>query len=286
MEDLEHKVAVITGAASGIGLGIANALIAEGVNVAMVDVQQDALAAARSGLGDTNVDVQTYVCDVASRDAVRETAQTVRDHFGKVNILCNNAGVVAGGPADELTYDDWDWVMGVNLGGVINGMQEYIPLIKASGEGGHIVNTASILGHITGARQAIYSTTKYAVVGLSEAARSDLAPHNIGVSALCPGMINTNILRSDRNRPDDLSEIGSSFTADNKSMVETAFATQGLDPNKVGEQVVHGIRMDKAYIFTHAQLHQSITGRYEQIMAAFDGSEAEGGGMGALASDD
>ena len=282
MQNIENKIAVVTGAASGIGLGITRALIAEGVHVAMLDVEESALEAAYATLPATNVDVQKHVCDVSSRDAVRATAEAVNEHYGKIHILCNNAGVVAGGPVGELTYDDWDWVIGVNLQGVISGLQEYVPFMKAHGEGGHIVNTASILGHLTGPRQAIYAATKYAVVGLSESARADLEPHNIGVSALCPGMIATNIIGSDRNRPDALQETGSDFVDGMRDAVSTVFKTQGLNPDRVGEQVVIGIRNNKAFIFTHAGLKEGIEKRFQTIRSSFDGSEAEGGSMGDL----
>lgn len=274
MQDIEHKVAVVTGAASGIGLGITRALVAEGVNVAMLDVEASALGEAHASLNDANVDVQRYVCDVSSRDQTRQTAEAIAAHFGKIHILCNNAGVVAGGPVGELSYADWDWVIGVNLYGVINGLQEYVPLIKSHGEGGHIVNTASILGHLSAAGQAIYAATKYAVVGLSESARADLAPHNIGVSALCPGMIATNIISSDRNRPETLDPPGSDFAGGARDAIAQMFAAQGLHPDRVGEQVVHGIRENKTFIFTHDGLKEPISTRYESIMASFDGTEA------------
>ena len=282
MQNIENKVAVVTGAASGIGLGITRALINEGVHVAMLDIEQNALDAAFESLPATNVDVQKYICDVSSRDAVRETAEAGDAHYGRVHILCNNAGVVAGGPVGELTYADWDWVLGVNLQGVISGLQEYVPLIKSHGEGGHIVNTASILGHMTGPRQAIYAATKYAVVGLSESARADLEPHNIGVSALCPGMIATNIIGSDRNRPDELADAGSDFVDGMRDNIDTMFKTQGLNPDRVGEQVVHGIRNNKPFIFTHAGLKEGIDARFQTIMASFDGSEVEGGSLNGL----
>jgi NAD(P)-dependent dehydrogenase (short-subunit alcohol dehydrogenase family) len=272
MQNIENKVAVVTGAASGIGLGIAKALVAHGVNVAMLDVEENALVAAHESLDTANVDVQRYVTDVASRDAMGSTAAAVQAHFGKVHILCNNAGVAAGGAVDECSYDDWDWVLGVNLNGVINGMTEFLPLIKAHGDGGHIVNTSSVLGQFVFPGQSIYCASKYAVVGISEASRMDLAPHNIGVSVLCPGMINTAILRSDRNRPDALGASGGDFDEALLKQAEAAFAT-GMDPDRVGEMVVAGIVEDKAYIFTHASFEEQIRARFEGILAGFDGSQ-------------
>ena len=276
MEVVQNKVAVVTGAASGIGLGMVRALTGAGVHVAMLDVEQDALKQAHAEFDTLNVDVQRHACDVSDRAQLRETAEAVRDHFGRIDIVCNNAGVAAGGPIDETTEDDWDWVLGVNLHGVINGMRTFTPIIKAGGEGGHIVNTASILGHIAGARMAIYAASKYAVVAISESARQDLAPHDIGVSALCPGMINTRILRSERNRPATLANASTALFAQREE-TERAFATAGLDPDVVGEQVLDGIRKDKAFIFTHAGLADTIKARMEGILACFDGIEVEGG---------
>ena len=252
MKDLQNKVAVVTGAASGIGLGITKALVAEGVHVAMLDIEEDALESAYTSINQANVDIQRHVCDITDREKVSEVATSISAHFGRIHILCNNAGVVSGGRVGELTYDDWDWVMGVNFNGVVNGMQTYVPLIKAHGEGGHIVNTSSILGHITGERQSIYSASKYAVLALSEAARIDLQGESIGVSALCPGMIATKIIESDRNRPNSFANTEASFTENDRDVVSQTFQSMGLHPDKVGEQVVHGIKYNKEYNFTHA----------------------------------
>ncbi len=274
MQEVQNRVAVVTGAASGIGLGIVRALTGAGVHVAMLDVEEQALAAARAGFDTANVDVQPFVCDVSHRQQVRAVAAAVRDHYGRVDIVCNNAGVAAGGPIDETSDDDWDWVLGVNLQGVVNGMRAYVPIIKAGGSGGHIVNTASILGLWTGPRQSIYAASKYAVVAISESSREDLAPYDIGVSALCPGMIDTRILRSERNRPDALAERSTGmFESTEREEVEQRFATEGLDPNVVGEQVLDGIRKNKPFIFTHASLVQGIRERMERILDCFDGVE-------------
>lgn len=282
MKDLQNKVAVVTGAASGIGLGITKALVAEGVHVAMLDIEEDALESAYTSINQANVDIQRHVCDITDREKVSEVATSISAHFGRIHILCNNAGVVSGGRVGELTYDDWDWVMGVNFNGVVNGMQTYVPLIKAHGGGGHIVNTSSILGHITGERQSIYSASKYAVLALSEAARIDLQGASIGVSALCPGMIATKIIESDRNRPNSFANTEASFTENDRDVVSQTFQSMGLHPDKVGEQVVHGIKYNKAYIFTHAGLRSSIEKRYKTILDSFDGSEVDGGDLGDI----
>ena len=274
MESVQNKVAVVTGAASGIGLGMVRALTGAGVHVAMLDVEQDALAGAHAEFETANVDVQRFVCDVSDRGQSQDVANAVKAHYGRVDIVCNNAGVAAGGPIDETTADDWDWVLGVNLHGVINGMRAYAPIIKAGGEGGHIVNTASILGHIAGARMSIYCASKYAVVGISESAREDLAPHGIGVSALCPGMIATRILRSERNRPASLPDESTGLMAE-RAEAERRFAEDGLDPDVVGEQVLDGIRKNKPFIFTHAALADTIKARMQRVLDCFDGIEVD-----------
>jgi len=274
VQEVQNRVAVVTGAASGIGLGIVRALTGAGVHVAMLDIEEQALTGARSEFDTANVDVQPFVCDVSDRGQVRDVASAVHAHYGRIDILCNNAGVAAGGPIDETSEDDWDWVLGVNLHGVVNGMRACVPIIKAGGQGGHIVNTASILGLRTGPRMSIYAASKYAVVAISESSREDLAPWDIGVSALCPGMIDTRILKSERNRP-------AAFTEHSTGMVESVergemerrFATEGLDPDVVGEQVLDGIRKDKPFIFTHASLAGDIRERMERILGCFDGVE-------------
>ena len=274
MESVQNKVAVVTGAASGIGLGMVRALTGAGVHVAMLDVEQEALAGAHAQFDTANVDVQRFVCDVSDRGQVKDVAGAVRDHYGRVDIVCNNAGVAAGGSIEETSEDDWDWVLGVNLHGVVNGIRAYAPIIKDGGEGGHFVNTASILGHWAGARMSIYCASKYAVVAISESAREDLAPYNIGVSALCPGMINTRILRSERNRPVSLPAQSSGFVGE-RAEVERRFAEDGLDADVVGEQVLDGIRKNKAFIFTHVGLELGIRERMERVLGCFDGIEVD-----------
>lgn len=276
MQEVQNRVAVVTGAASGIGLGTVRALAGAGVHVAMLDIEEQALKDSCAEFDSANVDVQSFVCDVSNRQQVREVADAVREHYGRVDIVCNNAGVAAGGPIDETKEEDWDWVHGVNLEGVVNGMRAYVPIIKAGGEGGHVVNTASILGLWAGARMSIYASSKYAVVAMSEAAREDLAPFNIGVSALCPGMINTRILRSARNRPQSFTGQPGGLALDmDQSEMERMFATEGLDPDVVGEQVLNGIRKNKAFIFTHASLRAGIEARTARILECFDGSEVD-----------
>ena len=280
MQTVQNKVAVVTGAASGIGLGMVRALTGAGAHVAMLDVEEDALTSAHAAFATANVDVRRYRCDVSDIGQVQEVANRVRADFGGVHILCNNAGVGGGGPIDETTDADWQWVLGVNLYGVVNGMRTYVPIIKdtiADGGDGHIVNTASVMGLWTNPGGSVYSASKYAVVSISEATRDELAPANIGVSALCPYIVDTRILQSGRNRP---AKYGAGRPragpeAERRSGDIAALFARGISIDGIGEMVLNGIRRNKAYIFTHASTRDRIRARFERIARDFDGTELE-----------
>ncbi|MEH6409640.1 MAG: SDR family NAD(P)-dependent oxidoreductase, partial [Hyphomonas sp.] len=201
MKDLAGKTAFVTGAASGIGLGIATALAQAGVKVMMCDIEKDALDKATSDLKQTNADVDGVIADVSLKDELQAAADATIERFGKVHILVNNAGVGGGGSYGQWTDAGWNWTLGVNLMSVIWGIEIFGPLIEAHGEGGQIVSTASIAG-LVAAVAPPYNVTKYGVVALSEGLRVELAPRGIGVSVLCPGFIRTRIMESARNVPD------------------------------------------------------------------------------------
>lgn len=278
MKEVAGKVAFITGGASGIGLAIARSLAGAGMKIAIADIQQDALAAAQEEFDKSNFEVITIKTDVGNRNDMENAANKTEEVFGKVHVVCNNAGVVVGGSIDQMSYTDWDWVMNVNLQGVINGVQTFVERIRKHGEGGHIVNTASVAGQFAVPGLSIYNTTKYAVVGLSETMRVDLAPHNIGVSVLCPGVVNTNIGDSERNRPRELKSDRQSeplFTdvklGDQERQAEFEQIFQGaLDPAVVGDMVLAGIQNDDLYIFPHPELRTQVENRMHGIMQAFD----------------
>jgi NAD(P)-dependent dehydrogenase (short-subunit alcohol dehydrogenase family) len=270
MQDLTGKVAFITGAASGIGLGMARAFVGAGMRTVVTDIEPAALDSARAELSRAGGETMALRLDVSDREQFARAADAAEARFGKVHIVCNNAGVAAGGPIDTLSYADWDWVLGVNLHGVINGMMTFIERIKAHGEGGHIVNTSSILGHLTQPGTAIYSSTKFAVLAMSEIARADLEPHGIGVSALCPGLINTGIIRSYRNRPNHLVSEKAQRSEEQIRAAQARFA-QGMHPDRVGEMVLEGIRTNRALIFTHRGLRDSIERRLRAVLDAFEG---------------
>jgi NADP-dependent 3-hydroxy acid dehydrogenase YdfG len=191
MRDVEGKVAFITGGASGMGLAMARSFAAAGMKVAITDIEQAALDRVAPEFAASNADFITLAVDVTDRTAMARAADATEAAFGKVHVVCNNAGVAVGGPIDQMSYQDWDWVTRVNLDGVVNGIQTFIDRMKAHGEGGHFVNTASMAGHLALRGLSVYTATKFAVVGISETMRQDLEPHGIGVSVLCPGVVRT-----------------------------------------------------------------------------------------------
>ncbi len=277
MRDVAGKVAFITGGASGMGLAMARAFSAAGMKVAIADVEQQALDTLAEAFATSNAEVITLRVDVTDRDAMEQAAEDMERAFGKVHVVCNNAGVAVGGPVDEMTYADWDWVLGVNLNGVINGVQTFVNRIKAHGEGGHFINTASMAGHFAVPGLSVYNTSKFAVVGLSEAMRLDLAVHSIGVSVLCPGVVKTNIFNSGRNRPEAFATasdsaaavLTSGLPAGQRQRRIAELLANALDPSVVGEMVLHALQNDEFYIFTHPEIHQFTDARAEEMRESF-----------------
>ena len=200
MQDLKGKVAFITGGASGIGLSMAHAFGAEGMAVMLADIEPEALERAVEGLREKQIRADGLIADVSGREVVRAAARETVAKFGKVHVVCNNAGVGAGGPLGTVPTRDWDWVIDVNLKGVVYGVEEFAPILQAQGEGGHFVNTASLAGMVSPPGMEPYCATKFAVVAISEGWSEQLAPQNIGVSILCPGFVKTRIHESRRNR--------------------------------------------------------------------------------------
>ncbi|MFT4799277.1 MAG: NAD(P)-dependent dehydrogenase (short-subunit alcohol dehydrogenase family) [Candidatus Azotimanducaceae bacterium] len=269
MKDVVGKVAVITGGASGLGLAMARSFTAAGMKVVIADIEDKALEAARIEFQDTNADVITLKVDVTDREAMQQAADETIAAFGKVHVLCNNAGVALSGNILEMAYKDWDWVMRVNLDGVINGMVTFGPLIKSHGEGGHVVNTASMAGQVGMRGLSVYNTTKFAVVGMSEAMRGDLEPFGIGASVLCPGFVETDIYSSERNRPDAFGgEDASKFALDPDTKISEL---PGMLPAQViGDMVLHAIQNDVFYILSHSELKEAVSVRSQNLSDAFD----------------
>ena len=273
MKDLAEKVAFVTGAASGIGLGIATALAQAGAKVMLCDIEEAALAKAVEGLKRTNADVDAVKADVSLKQELEAAAKATIDRFGKVHVLVNNAGVFGGGPYGAWTDDDLEWTIGVNLMGVLWGVKIFGPLIESHREGGHIVSTASVAGLLS--RQSNpYNVTKYGVVALSEGLRVELAPRGIGVSVLCPGFVRTQIMKARRNEPARFEHPSEQAIAAMQSSEMYKFIAEGVakgvDPFYVGELVREGIENDWAYIFTDTEFEPMIEARFAAIKQGFD----------------
>jgi len=273
MKSLEGKTAFVTGAASGIGLGIAKALAQAGVKVMLCDIEKDALDKAVAGLRETNADVAGVLADVSLKDNLQRAADETIARFGKVHILVNNAGV--GGGGDYGTWNDagWNWVLGVNLLSVVWGIEIFGPLIEKHGEGGQIVSTASIAGMVALTNPS-YDVTKFGVVALSEDLRPKLAARGIGVSVLCPGVIRTNIVSSGRNIPDrfagQIQTVPTEGPGTEILKAVTEAISKGIDPLYVGELVREAIEGDWPHIFTDLQFEPHIDARFATIKQGFD----------------
>ena len=273
MKELAGKTAFVTGAASGIGLGIATAFAQAGAKVMLCDIEEEALSAALAQLRLSNVDVDGVKADVSLKAELAAAAEATTARYGKVHILVNNAGVGGGGPYGAWTEAAWSWTMGVNLMATIWGIEIFGPLIEQHGEGGHIVSTASIAGLISGESIA-YNVSKYGVVALSEGLRRELAPRGIGVSVLCPGFIRTQIVDSRRNLPKRFEGPvrpvpTSGPLAEPFNMIRER-VSQGVNPLYVGELVREGIENDWPYIFTDLEFEPMIDARFAAIKQGFD----------------
>jgi NAD(P)-dependent dehydrogenase (short-subunit alcohol dehydrogenase family) len=278
MQQIEGKVAFITGGASGIGLGMAKVFAEAGMKVVIADVREDRLAEARDLFTRANRPVHAIHLDVSDREAVERAAREAERVFGEVQVLCNNAGVNIIMPIDQATYDDWDWVLGVNLGGVVNGLQTFVPRLKAQGRGGHIVNTSSIAGISVGPGTGIYSATKFAILGLTQALQYDLAPYGIGVSALCPGTVATNLHESERIRPARYAR--SEGPESKEQRVRSAellgkVLPAGMDPVEVGRKVLAAIRRNDFYIFPHPEFKEEFREIFDEIIRAIPDETAD-----------
>jgi|SRR5579863_719230 NAD(P)-dependent dehydrogenase (short-subunit alcohol dehydrogenase family) len=277
MRELSGKTAFVTGGASGIGLALGRAFAEAGMNVMLADVEIEALAAAVKSLHNFGPDVRGTTCDVTDPDSVERAAEASYKAFGHVHVVCNNAGVAAGGGVDDISLDDWRWVLEVNLMGVLHGVRTFLPHFRAHGEGGHFVNTASMAGMLSGLGFSPYAASKFAVVTMSEGLAMQLKPLGIGVSVLCPGWVRTRINASGRNRPE---RYGPTRTPDPDSPAAALAAyideslRSGLDPAEVAARVLTAIREDELYVFTHPQMRAAMEERFAAISAAMDRAAA------------
>jgi NAD(P)-dependent dehydrogenase (short-subunit alcohol dehydrogenase family) len=274
MRDFKGKTAIVTGAASGIGLGIARALAHAGANIVLADLRPEPLEAARRAIETIGVRTLAVTTDVSDPASVIAAGQAALTTFGALHIAINNAGVAMHGtPIEKVTTEEWEWVIGVNVKGVINGIRTFVPMIRAHGEPGHVVNTGSISSLFVreGRNQGAYAMTKYAVLALSEALEQELAGTGIGVSILCPGGVNTSIFDSAATRPD---RFGGSYRRPEQEAGKSAFATGVLAPETVGCRVLQAIQDNEFYIFTHTNERAVIAGRFDRMRAAFDRADA------------
>ena len=269
--DISGKTAIEAGAASGIGIGIATALAEAGASVVMADIQKDVVEQAAHGLSGTNKRVMPVRIDVTQERSVIDALAEAERNFGKLHIACNNAGVPMHGiKMIDVPPSDWEFVIGVNIWGIIHGIRHFVPAILKHGEEGHVVNTASVAGfqNRRGTNQGPYSMSKYAALSLSEALEQELEGTNVGVSVLCPGPINTNIARGARNRPNHMG--GPPARANEEVVLAERLATTGLDPKKVGERVVVAIRTKTFYAFVSAVPADVIKARHRRIEEAMN----------------
>jgi len=273
MKQVEGKVAFITGAASGAGFGMAQVFAKNGMKVVLADIRQDSLDRAMAHFGN-NPNVHAIRLDVSDRAAFARAADEAEKVFGKVHVVCNNAGVNLFVPMEECTYNDWDWLMGVNFWGVVHGIQTFIPRIRKHGEGGHIVNTASMAAFLPSAAAGIYTASKYAVRGLSEALRLTLYQYNIGVSVFCPGLINSSIYESEKVRPSNLASPENTAKSQKTMDILPAVHKLGMSPEEVGEKVLAGIRRNDMYIFSHPEFKEEMQEIFDEILAALPNEEA------------
>src|ERR1700761_3645080 len=273
MKDFSGKAAFITGGAGGIGLAMARAFGQRGMKVAIADVEAETCAMAVETLRREGIVAIGTACDVSDRDALAEAAARTRREFGRVHVLCNNAGVSRPGPIETIASSDWDWVIGVNLKGLVHGLQLFLPHMKAHGEDGHIVNTASINGVSGSPLAGPYSATKFAVVGLSEVLAAELQETAIGVSVLCPSWVKTRMLDNGRNRP---ARFGGpiKLDADNANAERNARYARalesGLDPAHVAELVIGAIETRRLFVFPHAETRDAVERGYAQMLEGFD----------------
>lgn len=269
MRNFVGKTAFVTGGASGIGLGITKALLSEGMRVAVGDVNESYVAAAKEELGTS--DVIFVRVDVTDRASVAAAAAQAVAAFGNPHVLCNNAGIAGGGAVADPEFGDWDRAMAVNLGGAVNVIKTFVPLIRANRAGGHIVNTSSIAGIIALPHESgAYTTAKFAVRGLSESLRLSLAPEGIGVSVLCPGLTRTRILEAPVRQDADAKPMAAEGDPD----VLFNSMDGAMDPIEVGRAVVRGIRDNLPYILSHGEFHDEVRVLFDEILDAFPVDQA------------
>ena len=273
MKEFAGKAAFITGGVSGIGMGLAKVLAEAGMKVAITYRREESLQPLKGWFAERpELVLHPVKLDVVDREAWPRAADEVEAAIGPVELLCNNAGVGVIGPMEQATYADWDWVMGVNVGGVINGIMTFVPRMIAHGKGGHIVNVASIGGLAALGTAGVYCASKFAVVGLSEALHGDMAPYGIGVSVYCPGPVKSNMGEAGSKRPAHLSETGykpPEGPAEEPVKGAISFVDAWMEPEEAGRRILDGIRNERLYILSHPELREAVRERHDAIEASW-----------------
>lgn len=270
-----NKVAFVTGAASGIGFALCEALLSQGAKVMMADVNETGLAEALEKLGGESATLSSVVCDVRDIASMKVAAERTVDHFRKIHIVMNNAGVALAGQSGRTDLKDWQWIVDINLMGVVYGVEIFTPLIKAHGEGGHILNTASMAGHMTTEYMPPYHATKYAVVGYSESIAKELKHHNIAVTCLCPTWVKSNIANSGRGRPsaaDQSKKPGASIKAAQENV--SALVANGMDASRMADLTLAMMTKKRIHVFNDPEARPAIEIRAKALAEDYDAALA------------
>ena len=278
MQDINGKVAFITGGGSGVGLGQAKVLARAGCRVVIADVRQDHLDQAMGYFAGSGADVLPIRLDITDREAYAAAADAVEKALGVVQLLFNTAGVSIFGPLEKSTYSDYDWQMGVNFGGVVNGIQTFVPRMIEYGQGGHIVNTASLGAFVAAGPAGIYSASKFAVRGLSEALRTELEKYDIGVTVLCPANVNTNIAESVMTRPERYSDSGYVFDDEVLDSLRRIYSA-GKDPEELAEEAVRAVRENQLYCSPYPEARQALERHFADVLACLPPPDADPEGV-------
>lgn len=275
MKDLDGRVAVVTGAGGGIGEGIALAAAEAGMKLVCADIEADNVERVAEAIRGGGGEAIGVACDVTDPAAVEGLAASAFDAFGAAHLLCNNAGVIVSGRLADSTEQEWRWLLGVNLHGVMNGVRAFVPRMRGQQGGGHILNTGSLASLLPLENTGIYCVTKYSVLAISEVLAQELAADGIGVSILCPGGVDTQINQAARNRPTALG--GPEASPEALSVAEEAEQrslggdlSKILSPREVGDIALAGVRAGELYIPTHPAWKEAVAGRFEQVLGGFD----------------
>jgi NAD(P)-dependent dehydrogenase (short-subunit alcohol dehydrogenase family) len=266
MKDFAGRTAFVTGGAHGVGIGLVRTLLAQGCKVAIADIRAASIDAALKALD--NPRAMGVTVDVSSRQELARAADKVEAQFGTVSLLFNNAGVNLFQTIEQSSYDDWDWIMGVNLHGPINGVMTFVPRMIRAGRGGYVVNTASMAGFLAAGVCGIYNTTKFAVRGMSASLRASLAPHGIGVSVLCPGLVKSYIYASDDVRPEALKTGAKPVDAEAVKRL-AAVHEFGMEPDVIGARVLEAMREDRFHVFSHPEFKDELNELFAETLEDF-----------------